>query len=587
MSLDRVRLKSISPWIMNNKLNKPWNTIPCFAIPARRVVDTAMTMGWRGVAYMLLILTAWSATAAEPALPQFVDVTERAGIRFVHNLGDPDLDNIVEATGPGAMFFDYDNDGYLDIYFVNGCWHPDISDNRGRALRGKLSNALYRNNGDGTFTDVTVQAGVGCRGYGLGVTCADYDGDGNLDIYVLNYGPNTLYRNNGDGTFTDMTAAAGLTDPLWSVHAAWLDYDGDGHLDLFVANYLTYDRGAFQQTGAYYPADNFPGPLSYPGAQCHLYRNNGDGTFRDVTAEAGLIHPNGRAMSVVAVDIDGDGDVDLYVSNDAGPNNLWINDGQGRFTDLAFESGVAFGEAGQGVSSMGPVIGDVNRDGRLDILIPDMGYGTLLSQRAPGRFVDVTAQSGLAVICGQYTGWGGLLFDYDNDGYLDVFVANGDPHHLFVEEPVLARNNGQGRFIDVALHSGEVFREKFVGRGAVYGDFDNDGDLDLLMCNIQGPPCLMRNDGGNRRNWIKVIPLNARGQVMLQAVVSLEAGGLRQMMPAIGANGYLGSHDPRPHFGLGDANRVHWIEVVWPDGRRTRQENVAVNQILTVRVDEP
>jgi hypothetical protein len=539
--------------------------------------------------FTVFALFVWTTqpTAAAPTLPQFTDVTREAGITFQHGLGDPELDNIVEATGPGGMFLDYDGDGYQDLYFVNGCWHADISDNRGRALKGQLSDALYRNNGDGTFTDVTSAAGVGCQGYGMGATNADVDGDGDLDLYILNYGSNVLYRNNGDGTFTDITEAAGLQDPLWSVHAVWFDADLDADLDVYVVNYLTYDRGEFQRAKAYYPANNFPGPLSYPGAVCHLYVNNGEGTFTNVTKAAGLLTTRLRAMSAVGVDIERDGDIDLYVSNDAGPNVLWINDGQGRFNDQALEFGVAFGEAGQGVSSMGPVAGDVDRNGLLDLLVPDMGYGTLLSQLAPSQFMDVTAQSGLTLICGQYTGWGGLLIDFDNDGYLDVFVANGDPHHLYVEEAVLARNNGKGRFTDVAREAGDFFSNKYVGRGSASGDFDNDGDLDLVMFNIQGPPCLLRNDGGNARHWLKVVPRDKTGLVAAHAWVTVQAGELTQIQPTLSSNGYLGSNDPRAHFGLNDHAKADWIEVQWLDGTRVRRENVPLDQILSVNRPEP
>jgi hypothetical protein len=305
--------------------------------------------------------------------------------------------------------FDYDNDGFMDIYFVNGRWHPDINDNRGRSLKGKLKNALYHNNGDGTFTDVTDKAGVAGYedSYGMAASAADYDNDGDLDLFVCNYGRCILYRNNGDGTFTDVTEKAGLTSPGWSLAAPWLDYNGDGRLDVFVVHYLEYDKGAFQRTGAYYKADNFPGPLSYPGLPDHLYRNNGDGTFTDVTKEAGLWEPTGRGMGAVACDIDCDGDMDIYVTNDAMSNNLWINDGTGHFTDMAAQTGTAFGEGGQGVSSMGPFVADLDRNGLLDLLIPDMGYSCLLLQINKGVFVDVTTQSGVAVLCGQYTGWGG------------------------------------------------------------------------------------------------------------------------------------------------------------------------------------
>lgn len=533
--------------------------------------------------YLPMLLAATPALAGDPSWPRFTDVTEEAGIRFEHNLGDPDLSNIVEGTGPGGMFFDYDNDGLLDLYFVNGCWHEHVSDNTGRNLRGQLANALYRNAGDGKFVDVTEKAGAGDRGYGMGASCADYDNDGDLDIYVLNYGPNALLRNNGDGSFTDVTRQAGLLDPSWSVSAAWLDHDRDGDLDVYVCNYLEYDQGAFQRSGAYYKAKNYPGPLSYSGRQDHLFRNNGDGTFTDVTEQAGLKAPEGRAMSGVAFDVDSDGDMDVFVTNDAMPNRLWINDGKGRFEDQALEFGVAFGEGGQGASSMGPVMGDIDRNGLLDLLIPDMGYGCLLWQKTPGLFDDGTAPSGLARICGQYTGWGGGLVDFDNDGFLDVFIANGNAHHLYTEEAVLARYEGNGKFVDVAGRSGDYFRRKYVGRGAAFGDYDNDGNMDIVVFNLNDRPCLLRNEGGNDRHWLKVVPRSRKdGTIAIGATVTVHANGLKMIGPVIGTNGYLASNDPRAHFGLGPASRADRVEILWPDGTRQELKDVASNQILEV-----
>jgi len=527
--------------------------------------------------------------AAEPSWPNFTDVTEAAGITFKHGLGDFEMSNIAEATGPGGLFFDYNQDGFQDLYFVNGRWHPDISDNRGRTLRGKLKNALYHNNGDGTFTDVTEKAGVAGYedSYGMAASAADYDNDGDLDLYVCNYGKNILYRNNGDGTFTDVTAPARLASPGWALAAPWFDYNGDGRLDVFVCHYLEYDKGAFQRTGAYYQADNFPGPLSYPGLPDHLYRNNGDGTFTDVTQDVGLGDPTGRGMGAVACDLDGDGDIDLYVTNDAMPNNLWVNDGTGRFQDLATETGTAFGEGGQGVSSMGPFVADVDRNGLLDLLVPDMGYSSLMLQVKRGFFMDVTAQSGVAVLCGQYTGWGGLLNDYDNDGYVDLFIANGDPHHLYLEESVLARWDGQGRFIDMARQSGDFFARKYVGRGAAFADYDNDGDLDILMHVLHGTPRLLRNDGGNRQHWLKVIPVRAdTGMVALGATVTVKADGATMIQPVLAVNGYLTSSDPRPHFGLGRADHAESVEIRWWNGQKQALTKVKANQILKVKIGE-
>jgi hypothetical protein len=266
------------------------------------------------------------------------------------------------------------------------------------------------------------------------------------------------------------------------------------------------------------------------------------------------------------------------------PNNLWINDGKGRFTDMATETGTAFGEGGQGVSSMGPFVADVDRNGLLDILVPDMGYSSLMLQIKKGFFADVTAQSGVAVLCGQYTGWGGLMNDYDNDGYVDLFIANGDPHHLYLEESVMARWDGRSKFIDMARQSGDFFDRKYVGRGAAFADYDNDGDIDILMFVLHGAPRLLRNDGGNRLNWLKVVPLRKdTGMVAIGGTVTVKANGMTMVQPVIAVNGYLTSSDPCPHFGLGRADKAESVQIVWPDGRKQVLADVKANQVLNVR----
>lgn len=531
---------------------------------------------------IVLIFQVVTGYGAEDRLPVFTDVTKEAGINFKHSFGDFDLSNIVEGTGAGAMFFDYNGDGSLDIYFPNGCWLKTVNDNRGRSLRGKLTNCLYRNNGDGTFTEVTREAGVGDTGYGTGCSAADFDNDGDLDLYVLNYGPNVFYRNNGDGTFTDISQESGLANPNWSLSAPWFDYNRDGYLDVYVANYLEYDSGKFR---SFYAAAGYPGPLSYSGQPDALYRNNGDGTFTDVTKQAGIFQPNGRAMSATVADLNNDGFLDIYVPNDAMENYFFRNTGKGTFENVGLEMGMAFGEGGQGVSSMGPAIGDVDRDGWLDIYIPDMGYGCLLMNRKD-YFEDRTTPTGLALVCGQYTGWGGILFDYDCDGYLDVFVANGNAHHEYTEEDVLMRNDGKGNFVDVADKSGPYFREKYVGRGATYGDYDNDGDLDLLIVNLNDTPKLLRNDGGNRNNWLVIEPKLAGGKSdAIGARVSVTAGSLTQIKDMIPVTGYLSQADPRCHFGLGKSAKADVVEVRWPDGQTTKLTNVKADQFLTVTQD--
>ena len=532
----------------------------------------------RFIIFVLIFQVAIS-SGAEQTLPVFTDVTKQAGINFKHSYGDFDLSNIVEGTGAGAMFFDYNGDGWLDIYFCNGCWLKNVNDNRGRTLRGKLTNSLYRNNKDGTFSDVTEKAGVGDKGFGFGSSAADFDNDGDLDLYVLNYGPNVFYRNNGDGTFTDISESSGLANSSWSLSAPWFDYDGDGDLDVYVANYLEYDSGKFR---SYYAAAGYPGPLSYRGQPDTLYRNNGDGTFTDVTKAAGIFQPNGRAMSATLTDLNNDGFLDLYIPNDAMENYYFKNTGKGTFENEGLMMGLAFGEGGQGVSSMGPAVGDIDRDGWLDIYIPDMGYGCLLMNRKD-YFEDRTEPANLAVVCGQYTGWGGVLFDYDCDGYLDIFIANGNAHHEYTEEDVLMRNDGTGSFVDVANKSGSYFREKYVGRGATYGDYDNDGDLDLLVINLNDSPRLLRNDGGNKNNWLTIQARLPGGKSdAIGARVIVTAGSLTQMRDLIPVTGYLSQADPRCHFGLGKSKKADTVEIRWPDRQSIKLENVDSNQILTV-----
>ncbi len=529
--------------------------------------------------WLLLVMMSPAAQGAGQALPVFEDVTEEAGLRFKHSYGDFDLSNIVEGTGSGAVFFDYDGDGWLDVYFVNGCWLKEVNDNRGRKLRGKLTNQLYRNNGDGTFSDTSAEAGVADQGFGTGCSAADYDADGDPDLYVLNYGRNVMYRNNGDGTFTDVTQNTGLGDSHWSLSAPWFDYDGDGDLDVYVANYLAYDSGKFR---SFYAAAGYPGPLSYSGQSDTLYRNNGDGTFSDVTELAGLLQPNGRAMSATVADINNDGHLDIYVPNDAMENYFFRNTGKGRFISEGLELGMAFGEGGQGVSSMGPAVGDVDRDGWLDIYVPDMGYGCLLMNQKD-FFEDRTAQAGLAVVCGQYTGWGGLLFDYDCDGYLDIFVANGNAHHEYTEEDVLVRNNGKGQFVDVADASGPYFREKYVGRGVTYGDYDNDGDPDLLVVNLNARARLLRNNGGNRQSWLVVDARRAGTKaVALGARIKVTCGELVQIRDLIPVTGFLSQADARCHFGLGGAVKADRIDIRWPNQQTTTLKDVKANQRITV-----
>ncbi|MFN7992437.1 MAG: CRTAC1 family protein [Bryobacteraceae bacterium] len=530
------------------------------------------------------LLVAGPGTQPEGRLPVFTDITKAAGITFKHSYGDHHLDNIVEGTGAGVCVFDYNGDGKMDIYFVTGTWTGNVSGNEGRDLRGKLSNKLYRNNGDGTFADVTDQAGVGGNGvFSSGCSAADYDNDGYVDLYVLNYGRNILYHNNGNGTFTDISKQSGLDDARWSLSAVWFDYNNDGLLDVFVANYLLYDDGKFRD---FYPAAGYPGPLSYSPEPSALYRNNGDGTFTDVSKEAGA-YKLGRSMSVTVSDFRNTGLLDIFETNDAMENNYFENTGKGTFVEKALDYAVAYGENGQGVSSMGPVVGDVNRDGLLDVFIPNLNYCILFQQRIVGHhrdFRDRTVQTGLSQVMGQYAGWGAVMFDYDNDGWLDLFTVHGDAHHEYVQENTLMRNRGDGTFEDVSDGSGQHFKEKYVGRGAAWGDFDNDGGIDLVVSNLNGHPILLRNDGGNQGNhWLTVelklkFPTGLRDAYGGRVVVT--TGSLKQIEDLVPARGYMSQGDPRLHFGLGKAGAADSVEIRWPDGAVEKLENVKANQFL-------
>ena len=540
---------------------------------------------WHKFAIASALLASATLRAQQPPkLPTFTDITQQAGITFKHGYGDHHLDNIVEGTGAGVCILDYDSDGFMDLYFVSGTWTKNVSDNEGRDLRGKLGNKLFKNSGGDKFVDVTEQAGVGGNGvFSSGCSAADYDNDGHLDLYVLNYGKNILYHNNGNGTFTDLTEKSGLAESRWSLAGTWFDYNNDGYLDVFVANYLLYDDGKFRD---FYPAAGYPGPLSYNPESSALYRNNGDGTFTDVSQETGT-YKLSRAMSATVADFRNTGLLDIFVTNDASANHFFQNTSKNTFVESATDYDIAYGENGQGVSSMGPVVGDVNRDGLLDIFIPNLNYCILFQQSVTNGqrlFVDRTAVTGLSVALGQYAGWGAILFDYDNDGWLDLFTAHGNAHHEYVQENTLMRNRGNGTFYDVSTESGQHFKEKYVARGAAWADIDNDGDVDIVIANLNDRPILLRNEGGNSANhWLTVdakLEFTTGKRDGIGARVTVTSGGLKLIEDLVPSRGYMSQGDPRLHFGLGKATVVDSVEIRWPDGAVEKFENVKANQIL-------
>ena len=517
---------------------------------------------------------------AQQDLPKLVDITLKAGITFVHNFGDDEMSNLIESNTAGCAFFDYDGDADLDIYLVNGAYIEGISHVRGRRNKGRLSNALYRNNGDGTFTDVTAEAGVGHKGMGLAVVTADYDNDGDQDLFVSNYGPNVFYRNNGDGTFTDITKEAGLENDLFGIGSTFLDYDQDGYLDLYVGNYIEYDPD-YQY---FYAANQFPGPLAYHGQPDILYHNNGDGTFTDVTHQAGVYQPEGRDMGVTSCDLDNDGDWDIFVPNDAMENYLYRNNGDGTFTDIAPQTATGFGQSGEATSAMSGEFGDIDLDGFVDIIVPDLAYSCLYKNTGAGYFEEMSARMGLAAACGQYTSWSGNFFDFDHDGYGDLFISNGHPHRLIGQEDLLLINNSGNRFINVSHELGADFQDKFVSRGSAAGDFDDDGDMDLLVLNLNNRPRLLRNDGGNKKNWIMIHLIGTRSnRDAIGSKIQLTTGNKTQTRWRVSSSGYLSQSDYRAHFGLGDHTQVDQIEIRWPTGKVQTLKDVKANQVITVK----
>jgi len=514
---------------------------------------------------------------------QFEDVTEKSKINFHHSFGEQALSSILEATGSGAVWFDYNNDGLLDLYVLSGKYIEGVTEHS-RPDGKDSTNHLYRNNGDGTFTDVTEQAGVAGKGFSMGVAAGDYDNDGFEDLYVTSWNSAILYHNNGDGTFTDVTEKAGVQNHFFGVGAAWIDYDRDGKLDLFVGNYLKYDPKAKR---LYYTADAFAGPLDYEGESNRLFHNNGDGTFTDVSEQAGIASPVGRAMGVTVSDFDNDGWPDIYVANDQMESYLYHNNHDGTFTNVSLEQNVAYGTNGDTPSAMGPIFADYDNDGALDLFVSDMRYHRLFRNSVKeGFFIDTTASSGVARMAGQYVGWGDGIFDFDNDGLKDLFVVNGGLHWLIPMEDTLLRNNGNGTFSDISAQAGSYFKTKKVGRGACFADFDNDGYMDAFIVVLGGKGILVRAvppPTANRYHWLTIKLIGTESnRDGYGARIEAVAGDLKQTVENEPSAGYLSQNDPRPHLGLGNHDEVDVLTIKWPSGAVQTLEHVKADQFLTI-----
>ena len=521
-------------------------------------------------------------TAAPSCNPiQLVDITQAAGLDFEHYNGFSGEYYYVETFGAGAAFLDVDGDGWLDLYLVNGAplsgEHPDpIPTNR-----------LYHNTGAGGFTDVTAASGAGHTGYGMGCAAADYDGDGEVDLYVTNVGPNLLLRNEGDGSFADATASVGGADARWGTSCGFLDYDLDGDLDLYATNYVEFDpeNNIVCAEGG---IRSYCEPKFYEPVGDVLYRNE-DGQFRDVTLEMGIIH-KGRGLGVAFADYDLDGDTDMYVANDGTMNFLYQNQGN-RFAEVGLYAGGRYNEDGLAEAGMGVEFGDWDNDGLQDIFVTNFAQetNTLYGNDGQGQFYDITQRAGLVEYSYKPLGFGTNFFDYDNDGDLDLFVANGHvmdkitqvhPDHAYPQPNQVLCNQRGTRFVDVSARLGPALAVAAVSRASATADYDNDGDLDLLVTNVAAAPNLLRNDGGNRQHWL-TIQLEALG-----TRVAVTAGGRRQVKEHQSGGSYLASSDPRLHFGLGEATQAT-VEIHWPDGALQTIEAVAANQILHVVRPKP
>jgi hypothetical protein len=529
-----------------------------------------------------------------PFHARFTDVAARAGLRTPVIYGPPDrMDYILESMGCGVAFLDYDNDGWLDIFVLSGT-------RREGPVEG-ATNRLYKNNRDGTFSDVTAKAGLVRQGWACGVTVGDYDNDGFEDLFITGWPQNILYRNNGDGTFTDVTKEAGLAHAgnRWGTGCTWVDYDRDGHLDLFVSNYVVFDFDKIPATGKD-PRCNFKGvpvncgPRGLVPERPMLYHNNGDGTFADVTERSGIgaVTP-GFGLTAVAADLDGDGWQEIYVACDSTPSMLFHNRGDGTFAERGMQSGLAVNEDGNEQAGMGIAIGDFDTDGQLDVLKTHFCEDTVALYRNVGHldFDDVTIRSGLGVET-RYVSWGDGIVDLDNDGLPDLFWVTGSvfpeveqkhPEYAYKTPRVLFRNLGGGRFEELLDAAGPGITEAHASRGVAFGDFDNDGDLDILIMNINEPPSLLRNDVSGGAHWLKLKLVGTRSNISaIGAVVTAAYGGRRQAQAVLASSGYLSSGDRRLHFGLGEASTAD-VEIAWPSGAREQLKGLRADQLVTVK----
>ncbi len=525
------------------------------------------------------------------APPLFDEIpSSKSRITWTHTAGLSPQMYLPETVGAGCAFFDYDNDGWMDIYLVNSgpCdfYRP----------ASPLRNALYKNNRDGTFTDVTLKAGVPGNAYGMGATVGDYDGDGLPDLYLTQYANSILYHNNGDGTFTDVTAKAGVACPGWATSAVWFDYDNDGRLDLFVCRFADYRKEKNVFCGGHGPGERYYcKPNVYKPMPSWLFHNNGDGTFTDVSHESGIAASLGKAWGVVAADVNNDGLMDLFVGNDTAPNFLLMNQGKGRFMDNGVLAGVAYDPFGAARSGMGVDAADFNQDGWIDLFVANVDHEmySLYRNNKDGTFVDEAIHTPIGSTTHLMSGWGLKFFDYDNDGDIDLVIADGHPdltiqaHHpeLRYLEPMLLFCRANGEWENVSPKGGRAFQQPIAGRGLALGDYNNDGAVDVLVSTNNGAPVLLRNNAARGSHWLGIKLVGTKSNVdAVGAKVTWRSGTFQRHRTKVGGGSYLSSHDPRMVLGLGHRTTIDWVEVEWPKpgGTKQRFTGMPVDRYITL-----
>ncbi len=528
-----------------------------------------------------------AATVNSQAPIQFTDVTQAAGIKFTHNAGRTGKKWLPETMGSGCAFFDADGDGWPDILLING---KDLIPH-GRTTHA----ALYRNNHNGTFTDITAGSGLDVELYGIGVAIADYDNDGRDDVYITALGGDRLFHNEGNGKFRDVTKGSGLNNAAFASSAAWFDYDRDGKADLVVANYVQWTAKGDLWCSLDGSTKSYCTPESYKGNSVKLYHNLGDGHFEDVTQKAGLGEPTSKSLGITVFDIDNDGWPDLFIANDTQPNKLYRNNRNGTFSELAVSAGVAFSEDGVARGAMGTDVADYDRSGRTDLLVGNFSNQMLGLYHNEGNnlFVDEAPRSAVGRASLLSLAFGVFFFDYDLDGYPDIFAGNGhieeeigrvQPKIQYKEPPLLFRNQGKGKFEDMSKSVGADFQRPIVARGAAYADFDRDGDLDILISTNNGPAFLYRNDGGNRNHWITLKLVGTKSnRSALGAAGYVESASGKQMQTVHSGSSYCSQSDLALTFGLCRDEQVKSITVLWPSGQKDTLTNVKPNQFLTIR----